>query len=114
MTLTGLGETAAARRDFERALAIFRAGLGPDHYNLGFPIAGIAELDRRNGDLGGAERGFRRALALLEKGLGPGHSEVKEVRRSYAMLLRELGRGAEAREMERNAGAPRPPRDGPG
>ena len=87
----------------ERAIAIFTTALGTDHSNLGYSLAGLAGLDHQAGDLDSAERGFRRALEVMEKGLGPDHPDVAEVRRSYAALLRDLGREAEAAEQEQRA-----------
>jgi serine/threonine-protein kinase len=103
LTLVQLGDTAAARPYLQRAASIFEAALGTDHYNLGYPISGLAMLDHRAGDRAAAERGYRQAIALMGKVLGADHPDVMEVRHSYATLLRDLGREAEAVEAERPA-----------
>ena len=74
-------------------------------------MAGIAELDERRGDAKSAEKGYRQAIELLEKGFGADHPAVRDVRRSYAHLLRSLGREVEAQEIEHHASA-RPGADG--
>jgi hypothetical protein len=41
-----------------------------------------------------------RAVAIREKALGPEHPDVAMVLENYARLLREMKRGAAARELE--------------
>ena len=48
---------------------------------------------------------FERALAIREKALGPDHPDVATSLENYAAMLREVGRGAEAEEMESRAEA---------
>jgi tetratricopeptide (TPR) repeat protein len=52
-----------------------------------------------------AEPLYQRALAIREKVLGPDHSDLATVFENYAALLREMKRGAAAREMEARAQA---------
>ncbi len=103
MTYMEMGELGAARPPLERALGIFMEKLGAEHVHLAYPLSGLAELDHRSGELAAAEIGFRRAIALMDKGLGAGHPDLGKVRRSYAALLRDLHRPAEAAEQERLA-----------
>jgi len=50
-----------------------------------------------------AEPLLRRALAIMEKQIGPEHPTVARGLVDYAALLRELGREAEAAEMDARA-----------
>jgi hypothetical protein len=52
-----------------------------------------------------AEPLYQRALAIWERALGPGHPDVAKVLQNYARLLREMKRGAAARELEARAQA---------
>jgi tetratricopeptide (TPR) repeat protein len=94
----------AARPLLERSLAIFGKALGEEHFYTAFPLAGLAELDHRSGELARAEERFRRALELGERGLGAGHPDLAEIRRAYAALLRDLGRERDATAVESGAG----------
>jgi hypothetical protein len=64
-----LGEVAAARSLFDRALSIQFSALGPEHPNTAIALANLASAARRQGDLAearglleGAERIFRSQL----------------------------------------------------
>jgi uncharacterized protein HemY len=60
-------------------------------------------LYRDTGRLAEAEPLFRRALAILEKALP---ADLATVRETYAALLDDLGRPAEAAALRAKSGAP--------
>ncbi|MEM9460526.1 MAG: serine/threonine-protein kinase [Myxococcota bacterium] len=65
--LFGEGQTEQARQQYERALALMEATLGPEHPHLYSPLIGVAEcwLDADLPDR--AEPLMRRALALVDR-----------------------------------------------
>jgi tetratricopeptide (TPR) repeat protein len=65
----------------------------------------LADLYRVQGKHAEAEPLFQRALAIQEKALGPDHPDVAKVLGNYARLLREMKRGAAARDLEGRAKA---------
>ena len=71
--LRDLGDLAGARTQYERALQISEAALGPDHPDIGH----LAQQPRRRaaglGDLPGARTQLERALQISEAALGPDH-----------------------------------------
>ena len=73
--LQDLGDLAGARTQFERALQISEAALGPDH-----PDVALAQQPRRGaatlGDLAGARAQLERALQISEAALGPDHPDI--------------------------------------
>jgi serine/threonine-protein kinase len=103
VTVAAQGDGGAARPLLERSLAIFERAPGGESYQACFPLAGLAGLDHRAGELARAEQRFRRALELAEGGLGRENPELQEILRPYAKLLRELGRDAEAAALERRS-----------
>lgn len=60
----------------------------------------LALRGRAGGRHAEAESHYRRALALLESSVAPGHASRATIRRGYATLLAELGRDAEAAQLE--------------
>jgi tetratricopeptide (TPR) repeat protein len=65
----------------------------------------LAVLYRDQGNYAQAEPLFQRALAIWEKALGPQHPNVATALENCARLLREMKRGAAARELEARAQA---------
>ena len=59
----------------------------------------------RQGEYAQAEPLCQRALAILQKALGPEHPNLATALENYALLLREMKRGAAARELEARARA---------
>jgi tetratricopeptide (TPR) repeat protein len=79
-----LGDLAAARPLYERALAMRERALGPEHpetarslNNLGFLLASL-------GDLAAARPYYARALAILEARLGTEHPYTRLARENFA------------------------------
>ena len=68
-------------------------------------VNNLAALYYNQGKYAQAEPLVQRALAIWEKTLGPEHPTVATVLENYALLLREMKRGAAARELEARAQA---------
>ena len=86
-----LGAYTEARPLFERALAIFEKGLGPEHPLTTDSLNNLAALLQAQGELGGARPLFERALAVREKALGPEHPGTAVSLNNLANLLQDLG-----------------------
>ncbi len=106
VSLHNLGDIARQRGLEDNAIAlhlealeVFETALGPDHRFVGHAAHGLATATRATGRLEEAEGWFRRAL-LIRRDLDPGSPLLRETIEPYASLLRELGREAEAREVE--------------
>ncbi|HJQ23982.1 MAG TPA: FxSxx-COOH system tetratricopeptide repeat protein [Blastocatellia bacterium] len=69
-------EYAQAKRMHERALAIDKAALGPDHPNVAIHLSNLGGVLQDQGDLAGAKVRFERALAIDEAAFGPNHPDV--------------------------------------
>jgi tetratricopeptide (TPR) repeat protein len=81
------GDSTAARPLYERALAIYKRALGPDHPNTAMVLANLASLLQAQGDLAGARRLYERSLTIYEKALGPDHPDTATVRGNFASLI---------------------------
>ena len=100
------GRYAEAEPLYQRALAIRERALGPDHPDFrGEPQQpGGALLHPGPLRRGGAAVPAR-AVPYGRGPLGPDHPELAMVLENYALLLRQVGRGADATEMEAHAEA---------
>ena len=78
--LRQLGDPAGARAQFERALAIGEAALGPDHPQVAVWRNNLGGVLWALGDLEGARVQYERALAISEAALGPEHPTVATLR----------------------------------
>jgi tetratricopeptide (TPR) repeat protein len=72
----------------------------PDHSDMAYPLNELANLYRDQGKYAEAEPLYQRALYIWEQALGPNHPYTQTVVRNYAMLLRKMGREAEASKLE--------------
>lgn len=87
----------------EKALAIRKRQVGPDHVDIGNLLVNLGELHRLAGDLRGAEPLFLQALAILEKALGPAHPMVATVLNNLGALHLQMGDLAGAEPYLRRA-----------
>ncbi len=111
------GRDADAEPLFRRALAAFEEE-GPETQMVAWVLRGLARVLRGQERGAEAEELYRRALAILEghpefqgPDMIPGEAagpELIKVLKDYAVLLRSLGRDAEAEELERRAAAMAP------
>jgi tetratricopeptide (TPR) repeat protein len=113
------GEYAAARPNFERALAIREKALGPDLQNEALLQATATSLNNLGyllqamGDLAEARPYYERALAIWEKALGPDHPDTATSLNNLAVLCYYEGDKPEAARLMQQALAIREARLGP-
>jgi tetratricopeptide (TPR) repeat protein len=94
---------AEAEPLYRRALAIYEAGLGPDHPEVAASLNNLAFLLKDTSRLGEAEPLYRRALAIVEASSGPDHPDVTVSLNNLANLLQATNRRAEAEPLYRRA-----------
>lgn len=70
------GDYRAAKKSFERLLALQAQQFGPTHVNLSSTLDRLAVLHYREGSVSKAEDMYKRALALRENSFGPDDVEV--------------------------------------
>ena len=93
---------ADAEKRMKEALACAE-GNWPDQPRVAGSLSMLAQLyvfQKKHED---AEPLYRRGVAILEKSLGPNHPDLAPTLEAYALLLRDLKRPAEAKEMEARA-----------
>ena len=71
-----LGDDAGARRDLERALAIYESKLGANHPDVARPLDALATMARRSNDLDRAGELLRRVIRIKETNMGVDHPEL--------------------------------------
>jgi eukaryotic-like serine/threonine-protein kinase len=96
LVLAKLGERDRARPHLERAIDVLSRALGPDHPDLSTALDTLARMDRRTGNLVSADRRSARLLALLGGPSGPRSPSLERAVALRALVLRDLGRDAEA------------------
>ena len=101
LVLAKLGEPVQARPYVERSVDVLTRALGPDHPELSVPLRILAQMNRRAGNLAAADRLSARVLALLGGPSAPSSRSLDYALTLRALVLRDLGRGAEAAEMEK-------------
>lgn len=94
--LEGLGRIDEALERYDRALAIYRATLPPDHPEVAYLLhnRGDALVSAKRHDE--AIACYQEALALKQQLFGPVHAEVAATRGNLAVALAEAGRPEEA------------------
>jgi tetratricopeptide (TPR) repeat protein len=90
---------------FQRALAIYKIALVPEHRDTAETLNNLALLYRVQGRYTEAEPLFQRALAICEKALDPDHPDTATILENYVLLLREMKREREAVPLEARAKA---------
>ena len=68
-----MGDFSAARRYFERALAVNRDAVGPAHIDTAALLNNLALLLKQSGDYAAAKPFFEQSLAAYNDLLGPLH-----------------------------------------
>jgi tetratricopeptide (TPR) repeat protein len=97
------GAHAEARALHERALAIRRQALGPDHPSVAVTLHNLATVHFTAGAYPEARALYERALAISEKALGKDHPDVATSLNNLGVVLEKTGADAEAREMYERA-----------
>ncbi len=95
--LNMIGDTAAARPYYERALAIREKALGPAHPDTALSLNNLGALLDSMGDYAAARPYFERALAIYEQALGPAHPDTALSLNNLGGLLDSMGDYAAAR-----------------
>jgi non-specific serine/threonine protein kinase/serine/threonine-protein kinase len=109
--LMDLGKHQEAQPLLEKALRLYElqfgpdhpiiTGLcnGPDHPNLVWPLANLADISHRDGDDEAADAGFSRALTIAERSLGKDHPDLVWLLNPYSQTRLALGDAAGAQRM---------------
>ena len=84
--LRDLGDLVGARIQFERALQISEAALGPDQPTIGTLRNNLGLVLQALGDLDGARTQLERALQISEATLGPDHPQTNAARSALRQL----------------------------
>jgi tetratricopeptide (TPR) repeat protein len=95
--LKGRAEFAQAKAAFERALAIWKKQLGPEHPQVATVVNNLGSVLHDLGDLAGARAHFERALVIDEAAFGPHHPNVAIRVNNLGSVLQDLGDLAGAR-----------------
>jgi tetratricopeptide (TPR) repeat protein len=98
-----IGRTADAIESYQRAVAIMEALPNPSPATFAVTLADYAKAVRGNGDRKTAENLYLRAIAVAGAQLGKNHVVLGQLLQSYAELVQEAGRKAEARELAQAA-----------
>jgi tetratricopeptide (TPR) repeat protein len=99
----GRAEYAKAEPLYQRAIAIRKNELGPDHPDTGTSLNHLADLYVDQARYEEAEPLYRRALALRENVLGPDHPETGTSLNNLGNLYRKQFRYAEAEPLYQRA-----------
>ena len=89
--LGGLGDSAAARREYERALRIYEVASGPDHPRVASVLDNLGWALRELGDMAAARLLHERALRIFEAAYGPEHPRTAIAMKNLGGALIELG-----------------------
>jgi tetratricopeptide (TPR) repeat protein len=81
-----MGDMAAARSGFERALEIETTAYGPSHPRLAETLNSLAALLALQGSIEEARAGYQRSLDILTASLPPRHPRVLAVRKHLSDL----------------------------
>ena len=84
--LQDLGDLPGARAQFERALQISEAALGPDHPTVGARRSNLGRVLQDLGDLAGARAQFERALQISEAAHGADNPIALSIRKHLSNL----------------------------
>ena len=103
VVLLAAGRYSEAEPLLNRALAIDKVGLGPDHPDVATDLNNLAALYYYQGKYAAAEPLQQRALKIGEKALGPDHPKVATRLNNLAMLYDEQGKYAAAEPLQERA-----------
>ncbi|MGH9309020.1 MAG: serine/threonine-protein kinase, partial [Vicinamibacterales bacterium] len=95
-TYDRMGLNAKALPLLERALAIGRSALGPEHVQVAASLNDLGVLNRELGDVAEAETLLRESLAMRRRLLGANDNDIAITLVELARLLNDRGRSAEA------------------
>jgi tetratricopeptide (TPR) repeat protein len=84
--LVALERYTEAEESLRRALDIWIARFGPEHYEVSVCLHNLAALQQRRGEPDAARRSLQEALRIREAALGPAHPELAILLNSLAAL----------------------------
>jgi len=93
------GILSGARPWYERAVASWERGLGPDNTYTADGLNNLAGLLQAQGELQGARSLYERAVAIYEQVRGPNHPSTALGLNNLALLLRDQGEMDIARSL---------------
>lgn len=97
------GDYARARREFERALALFRAQLGPDHPNTLRTLSDLGAACAAMGDHEASRAAHDAALAGRRRTLGDAHQDIGVSLHNLGAACAALGQDREAEDAHQQA-----------
>ena len=108
-SLIDLGRLDEAEAEYREAIRLAKKLLGEDHFEVSYPVLGLATVHRERGELVESERLTRQAWELRKATLGPGHSQELVTRIRVAELVADRGDpgGGPAAPGLRHRGLPR-------
>ena len=77
LALQDLGELAAARAAYARALAIAEATYGPSHPEVAIRVNNLGSVLRDSGELAAARAAYERAVQIFQTFLGVEHPSTR-------------------------------------
>jgi tetratricopeptide (TPR) repeat protein len=86
-----LGELAAARAAYERALAIGEATYGPSHPTVATDVNNLGMILRDLGELAAARAAYERAVQIFQTFLGAEHPSTKIAQAHLDAVIRASG-----------------------
>jgi len=101
--LVALERHAEAEELLHRALEVWTARFGPEHYEVSVCLHNLAVLQQRRGEPDAALRSFQEALRIREAALGTAHPELAVVLNNLAVLHEEQRRPDHAAACRRRA-----------
>jgi tetratricopeptide (TPR) repeat protein len=97
--LQARAEYTQAKKMLERALAIDKVALGPNHPDVAIDLNNLGSVLKDQGDLAGAKTIFERALAIDEAAFGLDHPDVAIDLNNLGMVLKDQGDLAGAKAL---------------
>jgi tetratricopeptide (TPR) repeat protein len=94
------GKLGEAEPLFRQALAIREKVLGAEHPEVAFSLSNLVSNNHGRGNYPEAMRLHQRVISIWEDKLGPEHPDLAPHLEYHAGLLRRMGRGSEAKDME--------------
>ncbi len=86
-----MGELAAARKDFVRAIGLEEKALGPEHLHVASGKVNLGAILFMQGHFAQARKQHQAALAIMESALGPNHPDLAKPHINLGNALNSMG-----------------------
>ena len=103
VVLQAAGEYDAARELQERALALYEAGLNPQHPLVALGCTNVGRTLRMQGEYAAAQAHMERALRIQEEVLGPEHPDLGSILNNLANVHTSAGAPEKAQPLLEHA-----------